>query len=110
MVFVLQVLFGITDDELYILDEFEDIEYERENVQVLLTVSHFRQIISSIVRNSIQILESSFIPQDSSEKLQTKTYVWAKKDDPDLYATWEFEVTCLNLSAQTIWSSASSLV
>lgn len=36
---VLQVLFGITDDELYILDEFEDIEYERENVQVLLTVS-----------------------------------------------------------------------
>ncbi|VVB08881.1 unnamed protein product [Arabis nemorensis] len=60
-----KVLFGITDDELYLLDEFEDIEYERENVQVLLP--------------------------DSSEKLETKTYVWAKKDDPDLYGTWEFE-------------------
>ncbi|CAA7033072.1 unnamed protein product [Microthlaspi erraticum] len=60
-----KVLFGITDDELYILDEFEDIEYTRENVQVLLT--------------------------DSSEKLQTKTYVWANKDDPDLYGTWDFE-------------------
>ncbi|ESQ46423.1 hypothetical protein EUTSA_v10000361mg [Eutrema salsugineum] len=60
-----KVLFGITDDELYILDEFEDIDYERKNVQVLLT--------------------------DSSEKLQTKTYIWANKDDPDLYGTWEFE-------------------
>jgi len=37
---VVQVLFGITDDELNVLDEFEDVEYERENVQVLLTVSH----------------------------------------------------------------------
>jgi gamma-glutamylcyclotransferase (GGCT)/AIG2-like uncharacterized protein YtfP len=60
------VLFGITDDELNVLDEFEDVEYERENVQVLLTDS-------------------------SDEKLQTKTYVWAKKDDPDLYGTWDFE-------------------
>nr|AAD18111.1 similar to avrRpt2-induced protein 2 [Arabidopsis thaliana] len=59
-----KVLFGITDDELNVLDEFEDVEYERENVQVLLTVN---------------------------EKLQTKTYVWAKKDDPDLYGTWDFE-------------------
>lgn len=39
--FKLQVLFGITDDELYILDEFEDIEYERDNVNVFLTVSCF---------------------------------------------------------------------
>ncbi|AEC07569.1 AIG2-like (avirulence induced gene) family protein [Arabidopsis thaliana] len=61
-----KVLFGITDDELNVLDEFEDVEYERENVQVLLTDS-------------------------SDEKLQTKTYVWAKKDDPDLYGTWDFE-------------------
>ncbi|CAL9233791.1 unnamed protein product [Arabidopsis halleri] len=61
-----KVLFGITDHELNVLDEFEDIEYEREDVQVLLTDS-------------------------SDEKLQTKTYVWAKKDDPDLYGTWDFE-------------------
>ncbi|XP_010417192.1 PREDICTED: AIG2-like protein A isoform X2 [Camelina sativa] len=60
-----RVLFGITDHELYVLDEFEDTEYERQNVQVLLT--------------------------DSSEKLQTKTYIWANKDDPDLYGTWDFE-------------------
>ncbi|KAL1207125.1 AIG2-like protein D [Cardamine amara subsp. amara] len=60
-----KVLFGITDRELQILDEFEDTEYVRNNVQVLLT--------------------------DSSEKLQTKTYIWANKNDPDLYGTWEFE-------------------
>ncbi|XP_048633658.1 AIG2-like protein D isoform X2 [Brassica napus] len=60
-----KVLFGITDDELYILDEFEDIEYERDNVNVFLT--------------------------DSSEKLETKAYIWANKDDPDLYGTWDFE-------------------
>lgn len=44
----MQVLFGITDHELNVLDEFEDIEYERENVQVLLTVSHFQIHSSSI--------------------------------------------------------------
>ncbi|XP_023639347.1 AIG2-like protein D [Capsella rubella] len=60
-----RVLFGITDHELYVLDEFEDTEYERQNVQVLLT--------------------------DSSEKLLTKTYIWANKDDPDLFGTWDFE-------------------
>ncbi|CAN8314941.1 unnamed protein product [Cochlearia groenlandica] len=62
-----KVLFGITDDELNVLDEFEDTEYVRNNnVHVLLTA-------------------------DNSEKLQAKTYVWANKDDHDLYGTWDFE-------------------
>lgn len=30
---------GITDPELYILDTFEDVEYERCTVEVSLTVS-----------------------------------------------------------------------
>ena len=35
----------------------------------------------------------SLIEQDSSEKLETKAYIWANKDDPDLYGTWDFEVS-----------------
>ena len=35
--------------------------------------------------------------QDTSEKLQVGTYVWRNKDDPDLYAEWDFEVTSLML-------------
>lgn len=45
----------------------------------------------------------SFNPQDTSEKLQTKTYVWANKDDPDLYGTWDFEVRCLKLVQSFIY-------
>lgn len=35
----MQVLFGITNPELYILDTFEDVEYERRAVEVSLLVS-----------------------------------------------------------------------
>ena len=35
----LQVLFGITNPELDILDTFEDVEYERRTVEVSLMVS-----------------------------------------------------------------------
>jgi hypothetical protein len=35
----LQVLFGITNPELDILDTFEDVEYERRTVEVSMTVS-----------------------------------------------------------------------
>ncbi|KAH8503969.1 hypothetical protein H0E87_011565 [Populus deltoides] len=34
-----KVLHGITDPELYILDEFEDVEYERVTVDVSLMVA-----------------------------------------------------------------------
>ncbi|KAB1204463.1 Protein AIG2 [Morella rubra] len=61
----LQVLFGITNPELYILDTFEDVEYERRAVEVSLL--------------------------DISEKLQAHTYVWSDKSDPNLYGDWDFE-------------------
>uniref|UniRef100_A0A1J3C8L5 Putative gamma-glutamylcyclotransferase n=1 Tax=Noccaea caerulescens TaxID=107243 RepID=A0A1J3C8L5_NOCCA len=60
-----KVLKGITDDELKLLDDFEDVEYDRKSVQVVLA--------------------------DTSEKLQVGTYVWRNKNDPDLYGEWDFE-------------------
>eukprot|EP00262_Sarcandra_glabra_P005050 TRINITY_DN16307_c0_g1_i1.p1 TRINITY_DN16307_c0_g1~~TRINITY_DN16307_c0_g1_i1.p1 ORF type:complete len:170 (-),score=24.57 TRINITY_DN16307_c0_g1_i1:181-690(-) len=60
-----KVLLGITDLELDILDTFEDVEYERKTVEISLI--------------------------DSSEKLQSHTYVWGNKNDPNLYGDWEFE-------------------
>ncbi|KAL3534714.1 hypothetical protein ACH5RR_003175 [Cinchona calisaya] len=60
-----KVLLGITPFELHILDEFEDVEYERKIVDVYV--------------------------MDSSEKLQANTYVWSNKTDPNLYGEWDFE-------------------
>ncbi|XP_010526283.1 PREDICTED: protein AIG2 A [Tarenaya hassleriana] len=60
-----KVLKGLTDDELKMLDLFEDVEYDRKTVEVVLT--------------------------DTSEKMQVETYVWGNKDDPDLYGEWDFE-------------------
>lgn len=56
---------GITDPELYILDTFEDVEYERKTIEVSLT--------------------------DTSEKLLAHTYVWSNTNDPKLYGEWDFE-------------------
>ncbi|KAF5747060.1 AIG2-like protein [Tripterygium wilfordii] len=60
-----KVLLGITDPELYILDEFEDVEYERSTVEISLN--------------------------EGTEKLQTHTYIWSNKNDPNLYGDWDFE-------------------
>lgn len=30
--------------------------------------------------------------QDTSEKMKVETFIWANKDDPDLYGEWDFEV------------------
>ncbi|XP_028781309.1 AIG2-like protein D [Neltuma alba] len=60
-----RVLQGISDLELFILDEFEDIEYERSDVHVYL--------------------------KDNSEKLQAHTYIWSNKSDPNVYGDWDFE-------------------
>lgn len=59
-----KVLLGITDLELDVLDTFEDVEYKRSTVEILL---------------------------DSLEKLLADTYVWGNKDDPNLYGNWDFE-------------------
>ncbi|XP_010552864.1 PREDICTED: protein AIG2 A [Tarenaya hassleriana] len=60
-----KVLLGLTDDELKNLDMIEGSLYERKTVEVVLT--------------------------GSSEKLQVETYVWADKEDPNLYGEWDFE-------------------
>ncbi|XP_057959401.1 AIG2-like protein D isoform X1 [Malania oleifera] len=60
-----RVLLGITAPELHILDTFEDVEYERSSVEVSL--------------------------MDCSEKLQANAYIWANKNDPNLYGDWDFE-------------------
>ncbi|KAM7267544.1 hypothetical protein ACFE04_009710 [Oxalis oulophora] len=60
-----RVLLGITDHERFILDEFEDVEYEKSTVDVTLV--------------------------DSCEMLKADTYVWSDKNDPNLYGEWDFE-------------------
>ncbi|MBA0594380.1 hypothetical protein Gorai_011288, partial [Gossypium raimondii] len=60
-----RVLMGITDPELHILDEFEDVEYQRTRVEVSLL--------------------------ESSDKLQAHAYVWSNASDPNLYGDWDFE-------------------
>ncbi|GJM97516.1 hypothetical protein PR202_ga14448 [Eleusine coracana subsp. coracana] len=60
-----KVLTGVTDDELQILDAFEDVEYTRTRVEVSLT--------------------------DSSETMLADTYVWSDAEDPNLYGKWDFE-------------------
>ncbi|KAH1067212.1 hypothetical protein J1N35_032199 [Gossypium stocksii] len=59
------VLMGISDPELHILDEFEDVEYQRTRVEVSLL--------------------------ESSDKLQAHAYVWSNTSDPNLYGDWDFE-------------------
>jgi hypothetical protein len=39
VIIVPQILMGITDDELQVLDAFEDVEYTRTRVEISLTVS-----------------------------------------------------------------------
>ncbi|KFK33767.1 hypothetical protein AALP_AA5G057500 [Arabis alpina] len=60
-----KVLTGLTDGQLENLDMIEGTEYERKTVEVVLT--------------------------DTSEKMQVETYVWANKDDPNMYGEWDFE-------------------
>ncbi|XWS70619.1 hypothetical protein CRYUN_Cryun03dG0062500 [Craigia yunnanensis] len=60
-----KVFLGITDPELHILDEFEDVEYRRTSVEVSLL--------------------------ENSDKLQAHAYVWNNVNDPNLYADWDFE-------------------
>ncbi|KAI9100803.1 hypothetical protein K1719_024165 [Acacia pycnantha] len=60
-----RVLLGISDLELFILDEFEDVEYERRDVDVYL--------------------------KDNSEKLKAHAYIWSNRSDPNFYGDWDFE-------------------
>ncbi|XP_022756296.1 AIG2-like protein D [Durio zibethinus] len=60
-----KVLLGITDTELHILDEFEDVEYQKTQVEVSLL--------------------------ESSDKLKAHAYVWNNANDPNLFGDWNFE-------------------
>ncbi|KAK4786226.1 hypothetical protein SAY86_002915 [Trapa natans] len=60
-----KVLMGITGPELDILDTFEDVEYERRDVDVTLV--------------------------GSSETLKAVAYVWGNLSDLNLYGEWDFE-------------------
>ncbi|KAK4774371.1 hypothetical protein SAY86_009306 [Trapa natans] len=60
-----RVLMGITYPELDILDAFEDVEYERRDVEVAMV--HLSQM------------------------LKAATYVWSDVSDPNLYGEWNLE-------------------
>ncbi|CAD6338436.1 unnamed protein product [Miscanthus lutarioriparius] len=60
-----RVITGVTDEELQLLDAFEDVEYTRTRVEISLT--------------------------DSSEKMLADAYVWSDAEDPNLYGEWDFE-------------------
>ncbi|PUZ59229.1 hypothetical protein GQ55_4G023600 [Panicum hallii var. hallii] len=59
------VIMGVTDEELQVLDAFEDVEYTRTRVEISLA--------------------------DSSEKMLADTYVWSDAEDSNLYGEWDFE-------------------
>jgi hypothetical protein len=46
MITALQVITGISDAELTVLDAFEDYEYVRRTVQISLTVSFFSAVVT----------------------------------------------------------------
>ncbi|CAN7045009.1 unnamed protein product [Brassica rapa subsp. trilocularis] len=60
-----KVLTGLTNAQLENLDMIEGAEYERKTVEVVLT--------------------------DTLEKMQVEAFIWANKDDPDMYGEWDFE-------------------
>jgi len=66
-----KVLFDLMDNELEILDEFEDVEYKRVLGEVLVLDNETQQI--------------------GSNQLKAHAYVWADANDKDLYGEWDFE-------------------
>jgi hypothetical protein len=44
MLIDLQVIMGVTDEELQVLDAFEDVEYTRTRVEISLAVSIIRAL------------------------------------------------------------------
>uniref|UniRef100_A0A0A9VPL8 Putative gamma-glutamylcyclotransferase n=1 Tax=Arundo donax TaxID=35708 RepID=A0A0A9VPL8_ARUDO len=67
------VIMGVTDEELEVLDAFEDVEYTRARVEISLNIS------------------KPCKPVDSSETMLADTYVWSDAEDPNLYGEWDFE-------------------
>lgn len=68
-----KVLFDLTDQELAVLDEFEDIEYIKEIVEPVLT-GHGKEVETG-----------------PSSALQAYMYVWADVKDENLQGEWDYE-------------------
>lgn len=114
------MLFGITDPELLILDEFEDFEYQRTTVDVSLMVTQIEFESPSLLDSPIS-QESCFstarmdghacslfllcFMQDTADKLQVQAYIWTNKNDPNLYGDWDFEVNSSSSSSSSYVSS-----
>ena len=49
MLIGLQVIMGVTDEELRLLDAFEDVEYTRTRVEISLAVSMFKPYTRQIL-------------------------------------------------------------
>ena len=41
--------------------------------------------------------------QDTLEKMEVEAFIWANKDDPDMYGEWDFEVELIR--SQVSWAS-----
>eukprot|EP00271_Cylindrocystis_brebissonii_P008364 TRINITY_DN2255_c0_g1_i2.p1 TRINITY_DN2255_c0_g1~~TRINITY_DN2255_c0_g1_i2.p1 ORF type:complete len:152 (-),score=27.86 TRINITY_DN2255_c0_g1_i2:857-1312(-) len=73
-----KVLFGLTDREMAIFDEFEADEYVRTLVSVALPVAPPQEPSGEEASSS-----SSMVP--------AYMYVWGNPDDPNLYGSWDYE-------------------
>lgn len=97
------MLFGISDPELLVLDEFEDFEYQRTTADVSLVVTKIEfESPSLLILQFLKIRGAVIIlcfMQDTADKLQVQTYVWTNKNDPNLYGDWDFEVNSSSSSS-----------
>lgn len=56
------MLLGLSGVELHILDEFEDVEYTRSDVEVLLMVSHsLNLLLANCITNEANVTFPKFI-------------------------------------------------
>lgn len=89
--FLVQVIMGLTDEELRNLDAVEGNEFERVTVGVVREVS-LKNLILTKTTFRWDWFYSFLHVQDNSEKMPVKTYIWINKNDPDLDGEWDFEV------------------
>ncbi|CAM6085046.1 unnamed protein product [Calypogeia fissa] len=68
-----KVLFDLTDKELEVLDEFEDVDYFKKTVEPTL-------------------LDTKELNISIASPLKANMYVWANSQDKNLYGDWDYEV------------------
>ncbi|CAM6091294.1 unnamed protein product [Calypogeia fissa] len=67
-----KVLFDLTDKELEVLDEFEDVDYFKKTVEPTL-------------------LDTKELNISIASPLKANMYVWANSQDKNLYGDWDYE-------------------